>query len=202
MNMTPQQANDPVDADHAAPTGLRLGRKIAISVILGALVIAALGIFADLRDVGTSFATFDYRMLAPVLLWTIFNYVLRWLKWDYYLRKLNFGTNVSRYDSALLFTSGMVMAVTPGKVGEVFKSYLLKRINNTPVSASAPIVLAERLTDGLAMLLLMARRAVHHHAASCSRSSASRRWQRQCSCSWSSASTSPLRRDRRHSLRR
>jgi uncharacterized protein (TIRG00374 family) len=49
----------------------------------------------------------------------------------------------------------MVMAVTPGKVGEVFKSYLLRRINGTPVSVSAPIVLAERLTDGLGMLLLM-----------------------------------------------
>jgi uncharacterized protein (TIRG00374 family) len=45
--------------------------------------------------------------------------------------------------------------VTPGKVGEVLKSYLLKRINATPISASAPIVLAERVTDGLAMLLLM-----------------------------------------------
>jgi uncharacterized protein (TIRG00374 family) len=49
----------------------------------------------------------------------------------------------------------MVMAVTPGKIGEVLKSYLLKRVNGTPISASAPIVLAERVTDGLAMLLLM-----------------------------------------------
>jgi uncharacterized protein (TIRG00374 family) len=46
--------------------------------------------------------------------------------------------------------------VTPGKIGEVLKSYLLKRINGTPISASAPIVVVERLTDGLAMLLLMA----------------------------------------------
>jgi uncharacterized membrane protein YbhN (UPF0104 family) len=117
---------------------------------------AALGVFTDLRQVGNSFASFRYSMLLPVLLWTLFNYVLRWLKWDYYLRKLGFGAGVSRYDSVLLFISGMIMAVTPGKVGEVFKSYLLKWVNGTPVSASAPIVLAERLTDGLAMLLLMA----------------------------------------------
>lgn len=133
-----------------------LGRKIALSVVLGALVMAALGAFTDFRQVGNSFATFNYSLLLPVLLWTLFNYLLRWLKWDYYLRKLGFGAGVSRYDSALLFTSGMVMAVTPGKVGEVFKSYLLKRVNDTPVSSSAPIVLAERLTDGMAMLLLMA----------------------------------------------
>lgn len=117
---------------------------------------AGLGLFSDVKSVGNSFSTFDYPLILPILLWTLGNYVLRWLKWDYYLRKLHFGDGVSRYDSALLFTSGMVMAVTPGKIGEVFKSYLLKRINNTAVSASAPIVLAERLTDGLAMLLLMA----------------------------------------------
>ncbi len=117
---------------------------------------AGLGLFADLRAVGDSFAAFQVGALLPVLLWTIFNYGLRWLKWDYYLRKLDLGHGVSRYESGLLFTSGMIMAVTPGKVGEVFKSYLLKRVNNTPVAASAPIVLAERLTDGLAMLLLMA----------------------------------------------
>lgn len=47
------------------------------------------------------------------------------------------------------------MSVTPGKIGEVFKSYLLKQLNRTPITASAPIVLMERLTDGIAMLLLM-----------------------------------------------
>jgi len=81
--------------------------------------------------------------------------VLRWAKWDYYLRRMDQGHGVSYGDSALIFTSGMVMAVTPGKLGEVLKSYLLKRVNGTPISASAPIVLAERVTDGLAMLLLM-----------------------------------------------
>ncbi|MEP7188990.1 MAG: lysylphosphatidylglycerol synthase transmembrane domain-containing protein, partial [Roseiflexaceae bacterium] len=93
--------------------------------------------------------------LPAVLGFTLLNYVLRWAKWDYYLRRMDMGKNVSYSNSGLLFTSGMVMAVTPGKIGEVLKSYLLKRINGTPISASAPIVLAERVTDGLAMLLLM-----------------------------------------------
>jgi uncharacterized protein (TIRG00374 family) len=91
-----------------------------------------------------------------ILVLTALNYVLRWLKWEYYLRYLEMGDGVNYADSGLIFTSGMVMAVTPGKIGEVFKSYLLKRVNGTPISASAPIVLVERVTDGLAMLLLMA----------------------------------------------
>lgn len=129
--------------------------KIIASALLGLLVLIVLGLVSDIRQVGQSFSTFAWATLPAILGFTIFNYVLRWLKWDYYLRRMEMDRGVNRYDSALLFTSGMVMAVTPGKVGEVLKSYLLKRMNGTPISASAPIVLAERLTDGLSMLLLM-----------------------------------------------
>ena len=48
----------------------------------------------------------------------------------------------------------MAMAITPGKVGELLKSYLLKQVRGTPLASSAPIVMAERFTDGLAMLVL------------------------------------------------
>jgi glycosyltransferase 2 family protein len=135
------------------PSNLR--RSILISVALGLVVAVALGLVSDIRQVGQSFSSFDWRVLPAVLGFTILNYLLRWLKWDYYLRHMGMARGVSRSDSGLLFTSGMLMAVTPAKVGEVLKSYLLKRMNGTPISASAPIVLAERITDGLAMLLLM-----------------------------------------------
>ena len=46
------------------------------------------------------------------------------------------------------------MTVTPGKVGEWLKSYLLKEVHGTPVTRSAPILLAERLTDSLALLII------------------------------------------------
>jgi len=133
----------------------QLRNKIIVSVLLGLAVVVVLGLLSDIGQVGQSFSTFEWAMLPAVLGFTLLNYVLRWAKWDYYLRRMDMGKNVGYGDSGLLFTSGMVMAVTPGKVGEVLKSYLLKRINGTPISASAPIVLAERVTDGLAMLLLM-----------------------------------------------
>ncbi|MBK9713810.1 MAG: flippase-like domain-containing protein [Kouleothrix sp.] len=133
----------------------QLRGKIIISALLGLAVVVALGLLSDIREVRQSFATFQWAMLPAILGFTALNYALRWAKWDYYLRRMGMGLGVSYGDSALLFTSGMVMAVTPGKVGEVLKSYLLKRVNGTAISASAPIVLAERVTDGLAMLLLM-----------------------------------------------
>jgi uncharacterized membrane protein YbhN (UPF0104 family) len=129
--------------------------KILVSLLLGLAVVVVIGLLSDLRAVGRDFGAFPWGLLPAILGFTLLNYLLRWLKWDYYLRWLRLGAGVSRVDSGLIFTSGMVMAVTPGKLGEVFKSYLLRRVNGAALSASAPIVLAERLTDGLAMLLLM-----------------------------------------------
>lgn len=63
-------------------------------------------------------------------------------------------TEIRIQDSMALFVAGFTMAVSPGKVAEVLKSVVLKRMVGTPVSRSAPVVLAERLSDGLAMLLL------------------------------------------------
>ncbi|HWQ12068.1 MAG TPA: lysylphosphatidylglycerol synthase transmembrane domain-containing protein [Roseiflexaceae bacterium] len=135
------------------PQNLR--RSILISAALGLAVVVALGLASDIRAVSRSLGGFAWGALPAVVGFTLLNYALRWLKWDYYLRVMGMDRGVGRWDSALLFTSGMLMAVTPAKVGEVLKSALLKRINGTPLSASAPIVLAERITDGLAMLVLM-----------------------------------------------
>ncbi len=130
-------------------------RSLVIALVIGLLVVIGLGLMSDLRSVGAGFARFDLALLPLVLGFTILNYVLRWAKWELYLRATGMGNGVSRGASGLLFTAGMVMAVTPAKVGEVLKSSLLRRINGTPISVSAPVVLAERLTDGIAMLLLM-----------------------------------------------
>jgi uncharacterized protein (TIRG00374 family) len=54
----------------------------------------------------------------------------------------------------LVFFSGLGMVITPGKVGEWVKSYLLREVHGTPVARSAPILIAERLTDSIALLII------------------------------------------------
>ncbi|MBP1465981.1 flippase-like domain-containing protein [Candidatus Chloroploca sp. M-50] len=129
--------------------------KLLASLLIGLAVMIVIGLVSDVREVARDLGSFQWALMPLILGLTLLNYLLRWAKWEYYLRFLRCGDGVNAFDSGLIFTSGMVMAVTPGKLGEVFKSYLLRRVNGTAVSRSAPIVLAERLTDGLAMLLLM-----------------------------------------------
>ena len=98
-----------------------LGKKILWSAGLGLIVMIGLALFSDIQDVGSSLSSFNWMMLPAILGFTVLNYVLRWLKWDYYLRKLAMGDGVSFAQSGLIFTAGMVMAVTPGEIGEVLK---------------------------------------------------------------------------------
>ena len=130
-----------------------LKNKFFLSLIFGLAIAAALSIYADLPRMMAALARFRWEVLPLALGLTLFNYALRWVKWDYYLGQIG-ATAISKADSLIIFVSGFTMILTPGRVGELLKSYLLKQADGIPISRSAPIVLAERLTDVLSMILL------------------------------------------------
>ncbi len=127
--------------------------RILISLGFALIVLIGLTLFADSRKLAEALREFRWPLLVPILLLTSFNYALRFLKWQYYLHRIGV-TNLPLGLSARIFFANFTMAITPGKVGEVFKSLLLREAIGTPIAVSAPIILAERLTDGIAMLLL------------------------------------------------
>lgn len=127
-------------------------KKIIFSVVLGALVFLGLSIYANFNELMEAFALYNWLMFPVILLLSLCNYMFRFFRWEYYTKVLDI--KIERKMSFLIFLSSFIMSVTPGKIGEVFKSYLLKEQNDTPVSKSAPIVFAERITDFLSLVLL------------------------------------------------
>ena len=133
-------------------------RSLVIAVIAGVGIYGVLAVLADVNRVGEAVASYAWWTFAAALALAFGNYLLRFLKWHYYLRCLDI--RLSLPESFTMFISGFVMAVTPGKFGEVIKSVLLKERLGTPIARSAPIVLAERLTDLIAILILAGAGAV------------------------------------------
>lgn len=127
-------------------------RKILFSLLFALLIYMALALWSDWRDLTTALLDFPWRWLPLVVGLTLINYGGRLLKWHWYLRLL--GIPIQRSASARIFGVGMLMVMTPGKAGEFLKSYMVKNVTGTPMAVTAPIVLAERMTDGMAMLLL------------------------------------------------
>jgi glycosyltransferase 2 family protein len=130
----------------------KLKKKVLISVAIAGIVYLAFTIYADYEDVITAFYQFELILLLPLLLLSFLNYITRFYKWDYYLSIVN--VKLKKADSFSIFMSGLIMSVTPGKVGELLKSYLVKEVTGTPISKTAPIIFAERVTDFISLLLI------------------------------------------------
>lgn len=129
-----------------------LGRQLAIGVGLGLLVLVGLMLYSDADALAGVLASASWSPFGWALGLSLLGYGVRVVKWEIYLRGLQI--HIPLGPSVLCFFAGMVMSISPGKVGEVLKSFLLRRSYGVPVARTAPIVVAERLTDLMALLLL------------------------------------------------
>ena len=128
-------------------------KKIFYIIILSVILYLAFIIYSDSRDVLSAFEEFDWTLIPAVLSLVLLGYLIRAVRWDYYLKVL--GIELERKTSYSVFFSGLSMSVTPGKSGELIKSFILKEKRGIAVSRSAPVVLVERLTDLTGMLAII-----------------------------------------------
>jgi uncharacterized protein (TIRG00374 family) len=131
---------------------VKLGRTLALGAAAGGLFYVAFACWSGLPKVLFSLRSFSWSAAAAALALAALNYVFRFFKWELYLRRL--GVRIPFVDSFTIFISGFSLTVTPGKVGEVLKAYLLREVHGVPMARTAPTVVAERLTDLIALALL------------------------------------------------
>jgi uncharacterized protein (TIRG00374 family) len=129
-----------------------LRRKLILSLVGALLLYIVLVLWSDISEVQSALLAFPWQWLPLVLGLALINYVVRMLRWHWWLGLVN--VQISRWDSTRVFGVGSLMVMTPGKVGELLKAYMVKNITGTPMSVTAPIIVAERIIDGIAMLIL------------------------------------------------
>jgi uncharacterized protein (TIRG00374 family) len=131
-----------------------MGRKVLMGVLFGAVVYAGMLLWLDGPQVLEALRGFPLWLLPAACSLSFANYAIRFVKWERYRRLLEIDLPLGT--SFLVYLSGLSMSITPGKMGEVFKSWLIRRVDGTPIHRSAPIVVAERFTDLLGYLILVA----------------------------------------------
>jgi uncharacterized protein (TIRG00374 family) len=127
---------------------------VLAATLFGVLVFAALSFYGDVTELRQNLSVYRWEMFAFALALATGNYALRFMRFQHYLGLID--CRVPTGPSAVIFLSGFVMSVTPGKVGEVWKSLLLRESYGHSVIRTAPVVVAERLTDLLALVILTA----------------------------------------------
>jgi glycosyltransferase 2 family protein len=135
------------------PSARQLVRGLVIGILLALVVLTLFTVVGDARKLSDSLRGFKWIYFVPIVLLTIWNYWWRFLKWEMYLEALDV-PHIPRRTGIPIYLSGFSMSVTPGKVGEIIKAFGVRKETGTPVERVTGAVVAERLTDALAMLIL------------------------------------------------
>lgn len=137
-------------------------RLIVFGLLLALAAFVALTLIADINNFSKDGPTlmqaavqFPWWILVAALGLRVVNWILRFFKWHFYLHLVGV-KNITYRDSATIFAMGFPLAVSPGKSAEVIKSFVIKNLYGAPVASTLPVVAAERLSDGIAVVLLVA----------------------------------------------
>ncbi len=128
-------------------------RKVLAVTMLAVLVYTAFILYNDVGKLRAALSHYSWWTFAAALALASGNYALRFLKWQYYLLRLRV-EGVPWVESLVIFLSGFAMSITPAKAGEVFKSALLASARGVSIVRTAPVVVADRLTDLIALILI------------------------------------------------
>ena len=132
----------------------RFQRWLIAAIAIGALIYLGGSVWAGFSKMKDQFQIFQWSMFVYAILLTLSNYTLRFFKWHYLLGRLN--VQMPLVEDMWTFTAGLSMAISPGKAGELLKPYVVRARTGVPMATTIPALITERLTDGIALLILTA----------------------------------------------
>ncbi len=155
----PPVTDAPTPAEPSPTTSADLTHRfrswLAWAVAGAAMLYVAFGIWAGIPEVASALGRFQWIwFVVGIVLTVVGNYLLRFLKWHWLLGRLD--VKLPWGESALIFVAGLAMVISPAKAGEVLKPYLVRERTGVPMTRTIPALVTERLTDGIAALIIAA----------------------------------------------
>lgn len=114
---------------------------IAFAIIFYSLLI----FYGDLKNLLEHIDRLKINQIALIISFTIISLLFRFLRWKSYLKLQKIDLRLQ--ESVEYYLAGFSMIITPGKLGESIKCYLMNKKSNIPISKSLGIVISERVSD-------------------------------------------------------
>ena len=135
-------------------TRMRFNNTILLN-ITGTIALYAIFLFvADFNLIEEKISSFKINYLPIILILVTLSLIPIFIKW-YFLLK-NCEINIPLTKSIAVFLSGMAFDITPGQIGALMKSQILKTSSNIPRTKTAPIIFIEKLYDLIGAIIAAA----------------------------------------------
>lgn len=132
---------------------VRHKRKLIVSILFAVVGYAAWVIANEAEAVFASATRAGLPTLAFVCALSLFNYLVRFGRWHWYLSSMRH--RVALLEHLRIYLSGFALTTTPGKTGEAIRSLFLKE-HGVPYTTSLAALGAERLADVISVSLIAA----------------------------------------------
>ena len=121
------------------------------------VLVAVIGIYAiflfisDFSIISEKISNFKINYLPLILFFVSASWTPLFIKWHFLLK--NCEIHVPLKKSILVFLSGPAFEITPGQIGALVKSQILKTSSNIPRTKTVPIIVVEKVYDLIGAVL-------------------------------------------------
>ena len=130
---------------------MRLDNRL-ILVLVAVIGIYAIFLFiSDYNIISEKISNFKINYLPLILFFVSASWIPLIIKWHFLLK--NSEVDVPLTKSIAIFFSGVAFEITPGQIGALIKSQILKTSYNIPRTKTVPIVIVEKVYDLIGAIL-------------------------------------------------
>jgi len=131
---------------------LKVLKKI-ISVVIITIIIYAVFLFiSDLDKISDKIFNFKLEFLPIIIGLVVFSWIISYSRWNILLKNQNI--HIPHSLNFQIFLIGGALGITPGKIGELFKSQILKEKFNIPRTKTAPLFIVEKFLDLVSAMIV------------------------------------------------
>jgi uncharacterized protein (TIRG00374 family) len=136
----------------------RVRRAWRVSLILLPVSVAILGLMMlvgadfDYVKLSSLFSRLGLVLVISLLLLSCVNFSLRTMRWLWFTRRL--GLDVPWRNSVIYYLAGFSMGVTPGRMGELIRLWMLRRGHGISYHRGLPLLIGDRINDLLVIVVL------------------------------------------------
>ena len=131
---------------------MKFNKKFFIILIGSIIVYSLFLILSDFSKLSEEILDFEIMYLPLILILVPLGWLALYFRWTILVK--NSGYILPHKKNFQIFLSGFPLSITPGKVGELLKCELLKENFNIPRKITAPIILVERLYNGVGIVII------------------------------------------------
>ena len=131
---------------------MKFNKKFLIILISSIIVYSLFLILSDFSKLSEVILDFEIMYLPLILILVPLGWLALYFRWTILVK--NSGYILPHKKNFQIFLSGFPLSITPGKVGELLKCELLKENFNIPRKITAPIILVERLYNGVGIVII------------------------------------------------